>query len=520
MREAGFSLTAKNPSSGAYGMAQFINGPSEYYQYGGDPNTASGQATAMLNYIAQRYGDPIAAELHEQQYGWYDQGGLLPPGLSLALNQTGSNELVLPNAVVEGFSGGMERLHPFFWNLTSAVSKLTSVTEAAAQASADAAAATAKASAAASKPAPPGKPSTVQLDQKKIADDKANAARLEARIKAVQQAIQDTPAKNKEARKEEEALLKQLQSALKTQNKTTGKDETALAKEIVKENKEIVAAMQKQIAAITKLLGSGSAATSKSNALWGQLVADENKLAAAQKTLAGQVTGKSGGSGGMKVTGTVAVDKGSIAALQDAEVKAYNAAVAKLRTEIAAGGPHSKLAASDLQTLIRRQAAELGQYAKTMADATSKNFSHLMALLHDLVHTANDKGLNELPGTAPLVAALRSAATAEAALAKSLTGKAPSSGGKAPSGGGGGTTVSGSGGYASGVVTDRKAEADLAQLISLARQEMTELKTMVALLGKIKDEAEPAAQAKAIGPAVAQALNSAGRSGANSKPRK
>ena len=30
MREAGFDLTAQNKSSGAYGMAQFINGPSEY----------------------------------------------------------------------------------------------------------------------------------------------------------------------------------------------------------------------------------------------------------------------------------------------------------------------------------------------------------------------------------------------------------------------------------------------------------------------------------------------------------
>lgn len=71
MREAGFSLTARNPSSGAYGMAQFINGPSEYAQYGGNSTTAGGQAVAMCNYIAERYGDPIKAWAHEQQYGWY-----------------------------------------------------------------------------------------------------------------------------------------------------------------------------------------------------------------------------------------------------------------------------------------------------------------------------------------------------------------------------------------------------------------------------------------------------------------
>ena len=41
MREAGFNMFARNPSSGAYGLAQFINGPSEYYQYGGNPNTAT-----------------------------------------------------------------------------------------------------------------------------------------------------------------------------------------------------------------------------------------------------------------------------------------------------------------------------------------------------------------------------------------------------------------------------------------------------------------------------------------------
>lgn len=94
MREAGYNLTAKNPSSGAYGLAQFINGPSEYAQYGGNL-TARGQITAMLNYIKQRYGNPIAAWAHEQSAGWYDRGGPLPPGPTLAWNQTGRTEEVL-----------------------------------------------------------------------------------------------------------------------------------------------------------------------------------------------------------------------------------------------------------------------------------------------------------------------------------------------------------------------------------------------------------------------------------------
>ncbi len=94
MREAGFNMRAQNPSSGAYGLAQFINGPSEYYQYGGNPNTAQGQIIAMFNYIKSRYGNPIAAYNHEQAVGWYDQGGMLPTGLSLALNTTGAPEPV------------------------------------------------------------------------------------------------------------------------------------------------------------------------------------------------------------------------------------------------------------------------------------------------------------------------------------------------------------------------------------------------------------------------------------------
>lgn len=51
MREAGFNMGAVNPSSGALGMAQFINGASEYALYGGNVNTAAGQAVAMVNYI-------------------------------------------------------------------------------------------------------------------------------------------------------------------------------------------------------------------------------------------------------------------------------------------------------------------------------------------------------------------------------------------------------------------------------------------------------------------------------------
>jgi hypothetical protein len=110
-REAGFNMTAQNPSSGAYGLAQFINGPSEYAQYGGNSTTASGQITAMLNYIAQRYGDPIAAENHEAAFGWYDRGGALQPGYTLAYNGTGRTEQVVAGKSMDDLAARLDQLH-------------------------------------------------------------------------------------------------------------------------------------------------------------------------------------------------------------------------------------------------------------------------------------------------------------------------------------------------------------------------------------------------------------------------
>jgi TP901 family phage tail tape measure protein len=83
MAESGWSMTAQNPSSGAYGIAQFINGPSEYAQYGGNANTLAGQLTGFFNYIAQRYGNPVNAWAHEQADHWYAAGGATSPGWAM-----------------------------------------------------------------------------------------------------------------------------------------------------------------------------------------------------------------------------------------------------------------------------------------------------------------------------------------------------------------------------------------------------------------------------------------------------
>lgn len=96
MQESGWSMTAQNPTSSAYGIAQFINGPSEYATYGGDSTTAKGQITAFLNYIKQRYGTPTKAWQHEQQYNWYARGSQLIDRTQLALLHRG--EAVIPAA--------------------------------------------------------------------------------------------------------------------------------------------------------------------------------------------------------------------------------------------------------------------------------------------------------------------------------------------------------------------------------------------------------------------------------------
>ena len=77
-REAGWNLSAVNPTSGAYGLAQFINGAGEYAQYGGSWLTAQGQLTGMLNYIGQRYpAGPNQAWQHEVADNWYGNGGAI-----------------------------------------------------------------------------------------------------------------------------------------------------------------------------------------------------------------------------------------------------------------------------------------------------------------------------------------------------------------------------------------------------------------------------------------------------------
>jgi hypothetical protein len=70
-RESGWSVTASNPSTGAYGLPQADPG-SKMASAGPDWQTdAATQIRWGFTYIKSTYGSPCGAWSHEQAYGWY-----------------------------------------------------------------------------------------------------------------------------------------------------------------------------------------------------------------------------------------------------------------------------------------------------------------------------------------------------------------------------------------------------------------------------------------------------------------
>ncbi|MER5671163.1 transglycosylase SLT domain-containing protein [Pseudonocardia alni] len=93
-KESSWNPTAQNPTSTAYGLFQFLNGT--WGTVGGRKTSNPGeQAEYGLRYIAQKYRDPIGAWAFHRRNNWYDSGGWLPPGATMALNGTGAPEAVL-----------------------------------------------------------------------------------------------------------------------------------------------------------------------------------------------------------------------------------------------------------------------------------------------------------------------------------------------------------------------------------------------------------------------------------------
>lgn len=123
--ESGWNPNAQNPTSTAYGLFQFLNGT-----WGGTgiskTSDPARQAMAGMNYIGNRYKDPVGAKRFWEANRWYseggpvapaantkaeaptlyDSGGWLPPGLTTVLNATNRPEPVLTGAAWDELVGG------------------------------------------------------------------------------------------------------------------------------------------------------------------------------------------------------------------------------------------------------------------------------------------------------------------------------------------------------------------------------------------------------------------------------
>jgi hypothetical protein len=111
--ESGWSNIARNPSSGAYGIPQAL--PASKMGPAANPptNSASAQVDWGMNYIKATYGSPNSAysQWLARSPHWYDQGGILPPGMHLVMNGTGHNETIIPHDITSFASGGVAGYH-------------------------------------------------------------------------------------------------------------------------------------------------------------------------------------------------------------------------------------------------------------------------------------------------------------------------------------------------------------------------------------------------------------------------
>ena len=110
-RESGWNAYAVNPSSGAAGIPQAL-GHGNVFALG----DAYSQILWGLSYIAQRYGNPINAWAHEVSSGWYDRGGWLQPGWTMAYNGTGKAERIR-TAEQEAALGGGLTINLYAWTV-------------------------------------------------------------------------------------------------------------------------------------------------------------------------------------------------------------------------------------------------------------------------------------------------------------------------------------------------------------------------------------------------------------------
>lgn len=113
-KESGWDPKAANKNSTAEGLFQLLKGTAD--GYGGQSSDPQVQARQGLQYIHDRYGDPLQAKAFWEGHNWYseggvvpdngtmmyDQGGYLPPGVTRVVNLTGKPEPVFTNEQFEG----------------------------------------------------------------------------------------------------------------------------------------------------------------------------------------------------------------------------------------------------------------------------------------------------------------------------------------------------------------------------------------------------------------------------------
>lgn len=133
-QESGWDENAKNPSSTASGLPQFINATSREY-LGGAPARSFGawkQLDGMRKYVSDRYNGWAGAERYWRAHNYYakggavgsrlserlrgsqatprmlnrDKGGSVPPGRHVIDNQTGKDEYVLPPRATKALTEG------------------------------------------------------------------------------------------------------------------------------------------------------------------------------------------------------------------------------------------------------------------------------------------------------------------------------------------------------------------------------------------------------------------------------
>ncbi|HTE60088.1 MAG TPA: transglycosylase SLT domain-containing protein, partial [Solirubrobacteraceae bacterium] len=77
-KESGGNPNARNPSSGAYGLGQFLGATAQSYaKFGALSSDPVDQIRAMAQYISDRYGDPSSALSFHNANNWYAAGGMV-----------------------------------------------------------------------------------------------------------------------------------------------------------------------------------------------------------------------------------------------------------------------------------------------------------------------------------------------------------------------------------------------------------------------------------------------------------